>query len=128
MEPVVFPVAEALLVSALSPLVGVPVSAEVPNPRPETFVRVERVGGTRRDVVTDLPMVVVECWAPTKEDAASLARATHAHVHALAQTEVDGSWIRAVADVGGPQSFPDPTSRSPRYQFTVQMQTRGVAL
>lgn len=127
-EPVVFPDVEALLVRALPDPLGVAVSTRVPNPRPDSFVRVSRVGGTRRDYVTDEPIVVVECWAADEVAASYLGRTAHAHVFALAQTDVDGDYVRAVREVGGLQSFPDPLSKSPRYQFTVQLQTRGVPL
>jgi hypothetical protein len=36
--------------------------------------------------------------------------------------------VRRVSEVAGPQDFPDPVSESPRYQFTVQIDTRGAAL
>lgn len=127
-EPIVFPDVEALLVRVLPSLVGVSVSTKVPHPRPDSFVRVKRVGGGRRDLVTDEPIVVVECWAADEVAASYLGRTTHAHVYALAQTSHDGDYVRAVREVGGLQSFPDPLSKTPRYQFTVQMQTRGVPL
>jgi hypothetical protein len=127
-EAIVFPDAEALLVTALSPLVGVPVATRVPNPRPASFVRVKRVGGTIRDVVTDEPLVVVECWAETEIAASDLGRVVRARVFALAQTSVGVDFVRAVREVGGLQAFPDPVSESPRYQFTVQIQTKGVPL
>lgn len=127
-EAVAFPDAEALLVSALASPLGVPVSTDVPNPRPAEFVRVTRVGGARRDLVTDLPLVVVECWATDETAAADLVRRARAYVFALAQSSVGGEWVRAVTEVGGVQFFPDPESATPRYQFTAQLQTRGVAL
>lgn len=127
-EPILFPDVEALLVRVLPALVGVDVSTRVPNPRPDSFVRVKRVGGGRRDYVTEEPLVVVECWALTEPAASALGRLTQAHVFALAQTSDGGDYVRAVREVGGLQAFPDPTSSTPRYQFTVQMQTRGVPL
>lgn len=127
-EAIIFPDVEALLVSALPPLIGAPVATKVPAERPPLFVRVTRAGGTRRDIVTDLPMVVIECWAATEGVASDLARVTRAHVFALAQTSVGSDFVRAVSEVGGLQRFPDPVSGAPRYQFTVQIQTRGVPL
>lgn len=126
-DVVVFPDVEALLVSYLGTALGVPVASRVPNPRPVQFVRVNRVGGTRRNLVTDRPMVVVEAWAATEAEAAALGELARAHVFALAQTTVGGEWVRSVTEVGGLQSFPDPVSEAPRYQFTVQINTRGRA-
>lgn len=127
-EALVFPDAEALAVSWLAPKVGVRVATKIPNPRPETFIRVVRVGGTIRDLIIDSPMLVFECWAPDEIAASSLARVARAHVFSMAQEIVSGSWVYAVRDIAGPQSFPDPVTDTPRYQFTVQIDTRGMPL
>lgn len=127
-EPIVFPDVETLLVRVLPDLVGVDVSTRVPDPRPDSFVRLKRVGGTAPNRITDSALVVVECWAADEIAAAYLARATRAHVHALAQTDHDGDYVRRVREVAGPQAFPDPSTEHPRYQFTVQIDTRGVPL
>lgn len=128
MEAIAFPDVEALLVRVLGPLLGVPVSTRVPNPRPDSFVRVSRVGGSRRDLITDQALVVVEGWALTEPEASALTARAQAYVFALAQTSHDGDYVRAVRDAGGLRSFPDPLTESPRYQFTVQIDTRGEAL
>lgn len=125
-EAIIFPDVEALLIRSLS--VGVPVSTRVPNPRPASFVRVKRAGGGRRNLVTDACLVVVECWAATEPAAAELAELTRARIHALRQTDNGGEWVRRVQDVSGPGAFPDPVSETPRYQFTVQIDTRGEPL
>lgn len=127
-EAIIFPDIEALLVRYLPSLVGVPVVTKVPAHRPASFVRVKRVGGSRRDRITDQPLVVVEAWAATETDAALLGASAQAYVYALEQTAVDGDYVRAVREAGGLQSFPDPVSETPRYQFTAQLDTRGVAL
>lgn len=127
-EAVAFPDIEALLVRALPSRVEAPTSTKPPKTHPPAFVVVTRVGGGKRDRVTDQPLVVVECWASDEEVAADLGRRTRAHVDALAQTDVDGDYVRAVREVGGLQRFDDPLTSTPRYQFTVQLDTRGVAL
>lgn len=127
-EAVLFPDVEAALVERFSALLGVPASTRVPNPRPDSFVRVSRVGGARRDLVTDQPLVVVECWASKEGLASDLGRRALAFVYTLEGADVAGGSIRRVREVGGLQSFPDPISESPRYQFTVQIDTRGVPL
>lgn len=124
-EIVVFPDVEGILVRALPSLLGVPVSTRVPPKRPASFVRVRRVGGTKPNRVTDAALVVVECWAATEPEAERLAARANAYVFALAQTEHDGDYVRRVREVAGPQAFPDPITESPRYQFTVQIDTRG---
>lgn len=128
-EAVAFPDVEALAVTYLTGrLSGVPVSTRVPHPRPAKFVRVSRVGGTSPNRVTDAALVIVKCWAATEPEAADLARTVRAYVGAMAQTSVGSDYVRRIREVAGPQAFPDPASESPRYQFTVQIDTRGVAL
>lgn len=124
---IVFPDIEAVLVTHLEPLVGVPVSTRVPNPRPDEFVRLHRVGGVRRDLVTESPMVLVEAYAATSTRARDLGALALRHVHVMPDTDVEGAVIRRIREVGGLQSFPDPETDDPRYQFTVQIDTKGVA-
>lgn len=124
---ILFPDVEAALVAHLGGLLAVPVSTKVPNPRPSEFVRLRRVGGTRRDLVTESALVVFECWADDTVAASDLGRLTLAHVHEMPDVEVAGAVIRRVVEVGGLQEYPDPETGSPRYQFTVQIDTKGVA-
>lgn len=128
-DAVIFPNVEKLLVAYLGPLLApVRVVTKVPATRPETFVLLTRVGGPRRDRVTDKPMVVFEAWAKTEGDAGDLGARVAAHVYALEQTEHPLGYVRAVSEIGGLQRFPDPESGTPRYQFTAQLQTKGVPL
>lgn len=120
-QAVTFPDIEATLVAHLSTALGVPVTTRVPEPRPAQFVRLLRVGGPRRDLVTDGPMVVFECWAQRPHEAASLGETTRAHVSAMDGTDVGGVWVRQVQEVGGLQNYPDPLTGDPRYQFTAMV-------
>src|SRR5690606_34993880 len=112
----------------LMPLLGVEGVAEVPNPRPESFVKVVRVGGNVRDLVTDSAAVVFEAGAPSRLEAAELGRRMSAYVRASAQEFAGGDWVRSVTEVAGLQYSPDPTSETPRYLYTVQVRTKGTAL
>jgi hypothetical protein len=128
-EAVIFPNIEKLLVAYLAPLLApVRVVTTVPATRPETFVLLTRVGGPRRDRITERPMVVFEAWAKTEGAAGDLGALVSAHVYALEQTDHPLGYVSAVNEVGGLQRFPDPESGTPRYQFTAQLQTRGVPL
>ena len=64
---------EAALVGYLATKVTVPVSTRVPNPRPASFVRVQRTGGAGQNLVQERPVVLVECWAATDTAAWALA-------------------------------------------------------
>ena len=126
---IAFPVIEQPLVAYLAPLVApVKVLTRVPTDRPDEFVRLSRVGGTVRDVITDRPWVVFECWSKSDYDAAILARTVRAYVFDLVQTQIGDAWVRAVDEVGGLQAFPDPESGQARYQFSVQFDVRGTVI
>lgn len=104
----------------------VPVVSRVPDRRPERFVRVERVGGTRLDRVTDRPRLDIHCWALLDEDATDLAALARALMFAMP------GWRGAVAydvdEVGGPNTTPDPVSGQVRASFAVEVSLRGRAL
>lgn len=65
---------EFRLVGWLSRGVDVPVSSQVPNPRPERFVTVQRTGGPTRDLIIDDAQIDVFCWAESEAEAAKLAK------------------------------------------------------
>ena len=123
-ERIVFPDAEAVAVAHM-PDLGVSMSTKVPNPRPASFVRVTRTGGSRRDLVTDGAQLTFEAWAATDVEASDLAALARSYVYQLAEDQVGP--IRGARDVSAPVSFPDPESGSPRYQFTVVVDLRGSA-
>lgn len=104
----------------------VPVRTRVPDPRPPLFVRIERIGGSRLDRITDRPRIDVECWGPDEGAVADLVRVVRALVFAIP------GWRGAVAydvvDVGGPNSSPDPVSGQERSSFAVEVSLRGKSL
>lgn len=103
-----------------------PVFSQVPAQRPARFTRLERVGGTRVDRVTDRPRLAFECWGSGEADATDLAILVRALVFALP------GWHGAIAydvlDVGGPNTAPDPASGQYRTLFAVEVSLRGRAL
>ncbi|MFF9088652.1 hypothetical protein ACF1BE_19910 [Streptomyces sp. NPDC014991] len=129
--PVGFPDAVALVRAYLRDALvargaDVPVGTRVPSPRPARFVRLERVGGTRLDLVTDRPRLDVHCWGDSEESAADLAALVRALLFAMP------GWRGAVAydvvEVGGPNTLPDPESQQPRVAFAVEVSLRGTRL
>ena len=125
-EAIIFPDVEALAVSYLEPALGVPVSTKIRSAYP--FVRVNRVGGPRGNLVTDRPMLTFEAWASTTTEAERLGARARAYVGALAQSEVGGAWVRRVTEVVGLMRYDDPVTETPRYTFTVQLDVRGEPL
>lgn len=110
---------EAALVAHLNGIDDRPAEAflEVPSPRPERFVTVERTGGGRRDV-RDLPSLAVQCWAKSRYEASELARAVAGCIEAFRAHPRIGR-----VEVSSVYNFPDLESGSPRYQMTVEIVT-----
>lgn len=104
----------------LAEAVGVPVYAEVPRKRPEEFVTIERTGGDAEIFgAIDRPTLAVQSWAATNLDASKLA------------ASVDDAMLYSPWNVENVMScerntlhnFPDPDSRSPRYQGLYELVT-----
>lgn len=125
---VVFPDAAAVASGYLRPRLADPVGTLVPTVRPPRFILVRRLGGPRRNVVVDAPMLGIECWAESDEAAADLAQVCRAHLHAMTGSVQGGVAVYRTAEAGGPASLPDPLSDQPRYTFTVIIEMRGAPL
>ncbi|MEU2740220.1 hypothetical protein ABZ656_33905 [Streptomyces sp. NPDC007095] len=102
------------------------VVTRVPNPRPDRFIRIERVGGSRIDRVTDRPRLDIHCWALDEESAADLVKVARALAFAIPGWR--GAVAYDVAEVGGPNTAPDPVSGQERASFAVEVSLRGKAL
>lgn len=129
--PVEFPDAVDVVRTYLSGALaarGTPVQVvtRVPESRPARFIRIERVGGTQLDRVTDRPRLAFEVWAPSEEEAADLTKVARALVFAIPGWR--GAVAYGVVDVGGPNTAPDPVSGQERGTFAVEVSLRGKAL
>jgi len=100
----------------------VPGFTKVPNPRPAEFFVVRRVGGSRRDLVTDVPVLQVEVWAKKESRADRLSQV----IRSLMQwfVEVNGFAINGTEEVTAPVSFPDG-SQHERYTASYAPAVRG---
>ncbi len=132
-EIIVFPDVEGLLVEHLSERLAdlgfaVPVSVQIPNPRPESFVTVPRVGGPRRNLVVDSATVSVDAWAARPKQAHDLAQVARGIMHALPGEVLDGYPVYRVTEFAGPGNLPDPLSSHSRYTQTFSVFIRGRAL
>ena len=124
----VFPDSEELFRVALATMLAevtgstVPAFTKVPNPRLPEFLVVRRVGGSRRDLVTDVPVLQVEVWAATESRADRLSQV----VRSLMQwfTEINGFAINGTEEVTAPVSFPDG-SQQERYTASYAPAVRG---
>lgn len=104
------------------------VATKVPATMPATMVRVSLTGGSRFDVATDAAQLTVECWGPDGPTASNLARRGMALMLSAAGSFAGGVWVRKAEEVGGVQSFPDPDTNKPRYQFTVRWHGRPASI
>jgi len=127
-ELIVFPDVEQLLIDYLTPSLAVPVGTAVPNPRPTSFVTVNRFGGPRRGLVVDDAQLGFEYWAERESQAAQLAQLVRAHINALQGQRVNGVQVYRVREFAGPANLPDPLSGQPRYVQQFGVQVRGTAL
>lgn len=127
-DAVLFPDAAAAVCTYLDDTLAVQTSNKIPNPRPDQFYRVLRVGGASRDIVIDNATVVVEAWALTDEEADDLAQLARAYLLAIANETVGDTIVYAVDEVGAPANLPDPVSGQPRVTATYTVRTRGAAL
>jgi hypothetical protein len=124
-ETIVFPDAVQLVCDHLrTRLATIPVGSQVPTDRPATFVRIVRVGGVRRNLVTDEATLTIEAWAATEQAAHDLSQLARAYVHAM----LGGGDVYRVTEFSGPALLPDPLSDLPRYSFTVAIATVGGAV
>jgi hypothetical protein len=126
-EVIVFPDAVGVVVEFLSDEVGGHVGSVVPPERPTQFIVVQRVGGVRRNLVTDAATLTVECWAEPEhpENAHDLAQYARAVLHTMPGQVIDGVTVYKVDEIAGPAYLPDPASDQPRYSFTVSVTVRG---
>jgi len=109
---------EALLLNVLKPLGRV--STKIPNPRPDTFIRVSSAGGGGDRFFDDASMLI-EAWAPSTVAASELARNARNSLND-ARFDVVSGWQLYGIDCAYPVFFPDETSD--RYQFLANVRVR----
>jgi hypothetical protein len=122
---VLFPDAAATVISHLADNLAAPIHGRVPNPRPDTFVVVQRVGGPKRNIVTDEATLIAESWAETPADAHDLAQNVRELINDLPGQIIDGVPVYRVEEASGPGWLPDPESQQARYTQTFSVALRG---
>lgn len=121
MTAAVFPDAEKTVIDYLAgQLAGIQVAGKVPNPRPDQFVRIERLGGPRETRVTEAGNFAIEAWAQTDNAAADLLNAARAELF-----DVEGN-LFGVDEYGGPARLPDPDSAMSRYTASFTIRIRAI--
>lgn len=108
----IYPTTKPALKTAITVLTAA-LSADVSAAMPRTigsspFVRIERIGGTRPNVVTDEAVFLIHCFGTTPEVVETLCSAVDEAMHNAISTVVDEVYIRDWKDVGGPVNLVHP--------------------
>lgn len=131
---ITFPNAAALVIARMRVALPTQIAAgradkgfvhDVPNPRPDVFVRIFRTGGPKATLVTDAAQLTIESWAPDADIAATNAELVRAHVNDLPGRVVNGTAFYLVEEMSGPAELPDPISASRRFTWTASVHVRG---
>jgi len=132
MQTVVFPDAESVITSYLrnqiTPYIGdtIHVGTDVPNPRPEEFIRLIRTGGVVQTQVSDGPQITLESWAMNEDRAYEIAKYARALVSRLQNDVWNGTTFYRMQEFSGPNSNPDDDSEMARYTWTFIIGMRGI--
>lgn len=132
-DPVLFPDSTTVVIDGLLNTLpddgyDVGVYSSVPNPRPDEFVVVERVGGPRANIAQDSAHLAVDCWSTSDRDAHDLAQIVRARINAMQATMTEAGAVGRVDELSGPSRNPDPVSTQERYSFQVTVAVRGATL
>lgn len=114
-----------LVIGHLAGELSVSVSSRVPDPRPERFVQVRRIGGLSAEPVRDRARLDVHCWALTDPEAMSLALEVRSHMWALSGTDLLGPVVYEVAEFMGPRHQDDDLTGTPRVWATYELVVRA---
>lgn len=105
---------EQLVIAYLTEALSELVTTQVPNPRPDKFVRILLTGNRRLNVAHRLAQVTVEAWdAASEASAAQFGEQVYAALSAWWRVpQGSNGWL------GGPYSTVDPLTGCPRYAMT----------
>ena len=115
----------ALMVTYLNGLLTEPVYGRTPNPRPDSFVTVRRIGGTAVEPVRELVRLDVFAWALTDPDATALGNTVRAYVWDLTGTTTLGVTVYTVEETKGPSTDDDEQTGLSRSWATYDLMIRA---
>lgn len=114
-----------LVTGYLRPLVDpIHVGTRVPDPRPDRFVTVRRIGGNP-STVRDTARLDVQCWAIDEPDATALALQIREHMWALSGTILLGPPCYRVDEFMGLRQVDDRQTGTPIAWVTYELDVRA---
>lgn len=106
---------EEYIVQYLSQQLEIPVSGDVPSPRPASFVTVERTGGSEENLIPSAT-VAVQAWAPSRDTASLLCAQVEAAMAGItARPEI------SACNLNSSYNFTDTTLKTYRYQAIFEL-------
>lgn len=116
---------EKLLIDYLGPILAVPVGTKAAGTG-TTFVKLIRTGGPRATPVSDRAQITFEAYSNKGTTAWELADKARMAMFALAGTQLAGTSVKEIEEIGGPGNLPDPIFPAlTRYTFTLAVHLRG---
>ena len=122
MEALIFPDGKALIIAWLKSLTGLRVASAVPDPRPDTFIRVQDGSTNRVDRHIREVSLTLDFWAPDAPAAERLGANVLAHFETL--EAVNGVTVYRPRDWGPPVELPDDSGH-PRYTATISFRLKS---
>src|SRR5699024_10705166 len=112
------PDAEMVAVTLLREALDVPVYISPPKDIPGTYVRITRLGGVQRNIVTDSALIEVNSYSRDGSGAAEVAGMGRLRVRDSAGTRARDAGIRFWREVSVRFNYPQPDVDRDRYQFS----------
>lgn len=99
----------------------VPVYITPPKNVPGSYVRVTRLGGIKKNMVTDSALMGINCYAVERDDAVEIAGKAREALWSARAGNHGGVWVRWWREVSGPVNYPQPDVQRVRYQFSGEL-------
>ena len=100
----------------------IPVLTALSKQRPDEFLLILNGGGIRRDLVVDVPTIILEAWAIRPSRAMLLAETARGLMHWF--DDINGTPVYNVSEFAGPGDLPDPLSHHARFTATYSVPMR----